>query len=507
MRRGDRGGLCRRRPRPAARRRTAGSSPAAGTAGRPRRARPRPGSCPPATRAGRRHPARPGRRTRTPPRRRPGRSRRRTPTGAPAAPARRRSAANRTSRRSPAGSAGVPARCGCPRSAAGTAGPAGHAAQPATSTAAGPRPARWPAASRPAAGTPTPPAGRPARPRTGRRRAPGPGPRTAPPHRRTRAPGDRPRRARAATATAPGRWSPRRCPAARGWWPADAPAGSAARSPPRSWRSRRSGARSCPARSAHPAGPGHPAGPPAPAARLGGQPQRLRDGRRHRVLVGDRGQLRQPDPVPGPIQQLGGHLQPQPGLPAPPAPVKVTRRADSTSARTSATSRSRPMNADSWAGRLFGSAGLPSDRSGGNPAGRPAALQLEDPLRAAQVLQPVDAQIGQRRARRQPVPHQHRRRLRHQHLPPVGRPRPPGRPGAPPGPPGRRPSAPPPRNGCPSAPAPAPRPARHGACRACCIASTAATHPRGEENTAKNASPCVSTSRPSCAASADRISA
>ena len=46
-------------------------------------------------------------------------------------------------------------------------------------------------------------------------------------------------------------------------------------------------------------------------------------------------------------------------------------------------------------------------------------MQLEDPFRAAQVLQPVHPQIGQGRARRQPVPHQHRRRLRHQHLPPV----------------------------------------------------------------------------------------
>ena len=166
-------------------------------------------------------------------------------------------------------------------------------------------------------------------------------------------------------------------------------------------------------------------------------------------------------PSPDPSSSSAATCSPSRVLPHPPAPVRVTRRDDSTSARTSATSRSRPMNADSWAGRLFGSAGLPSDRSGGNPACRPAALQLEDPFRAAQVLQPVDAQIGQRRARRQPVPHQHRRRLRHQHLPPVARPRPPGRPGAPPGPPARWPSAPPPRNGCPSAPAPAPRPARH----------------------------------------------
>ena len=55
-------------------------------------------------------------------------------------------------------------------------------------------------------------------------------------------------------------------------------------------------------------------------------------------------------------------------------------------------------------------------------------MQLEDPFRAAQVLQPVAAQIGQRRARRQPVAHQHRRRLRHQHLPPVGDRRHPGGP-------------------------------------------------------------------------------
>jgi hypothetical protein len=60
-------------------------------------------------------------------------------------------------------------------------------------------------------------------------------------------------------------------------------------------------------------------------------------------------------------------------LPAPPAPVSVTRREDPARARISASSRSRPMKADSWAGRLFGSAGLPSERSGGNSARRPAA--------------------------------------------------------------------------------------------------------------------------------------
>jgi hypothetical protein len=59
-------------------------------------------------------------------------------------------------------------------------------------------------------------------------------------------------------------------------------------------------------------------------------------------------------------------------LPAPPAPVSVTRRDDSTRARSCDSSRSRPMNVASCAGRLFGSAGLPSERSGGNSVGRPA---------------------------------------------------------------------------------------------------------------------------------------
>ena len=78
-------------------------------------------------------------------------------------------------------------------------------------------------------------------------------------------------------------------------------------------------------------------------------------------------------PSPDPSSSLAATCSPSLVFPAPPAPAKVTSRADSTSARTSETSRSRPMNADSWAGRLFGSAGLPSERSGGNCACRPAA--------------------------------------------------------------------------------------------------------------------------------------
>ena len=79
-------------------------------------------------------------------------------------------------------------------------------------------------------------------------------------------------------------------------------------------------------------------------------------------------------PSPDPSSSSAATCRPSRVLPHPPAPVKVTSRDDCTSARTSATSRSRPINDDSWAGRLFGSAGLPSERSGGNCAGRPAAV-------------------------------------------------------------------------------------------------------------------------------------
>ena len=75
------------------------------------------------------------------------RSRRRTPTGRPAAPARPRSAANRPLRPSPAGSAGVPQGGAELPVAAETADPAAVPSSLVTSTAAAPRPARWPAAS------------------------------------------------------------------------------------------------------------------------------------------------------------------------------------------------------------------------------------------------------------------------------------------------------------------------------------------------------------------------
>ena len=154
---------------------------------------------------------------------------------------------------------------------------------------------------------------------------------------------------------------------------------------------------------------------------LPSKPQRPGDGRRHRVLVGDRGQLRQPRPVPGPIQQLGRHLQPQPGLPAPPGPGQSDQ---ARRLHQGPDLGHLPVPADER--RQLGGQVIRQRRVIQRPQRRESRLQarrvqLEDPLRAAQVLQPVHPQIGQRRARRQPAADQRGRRLRDQHLTPVGR--------------------------------------------------------------------------------------
>jgi len=73
------------------------------------------------------------------------------------------------------------------------------------------------------------------------------------------------------------------------------------------------------------------------------------------------------------------------------------------------------MNVESWAGRLFSSAGLPSEQRG--ELGLQArGLELEDAFRASEVLQPVDAEILERRLGRNPVAHQGGRRLGEQDL-------------------------------------------------------------------------------------------
>ena len=154
-------------------------------------------------------------------------------------------------------------------------------------------------------------------------------------------------------------------------------------------------------------------------ARLPGDPQRLRNGRRHGVLVGDRGQLHQPHPVPGPVQQLGGHLQAQPGLAAPPGPGQ---RDQARGSHQGPDLGQLPVPADEprQLGREIVRQRRVAQRAQRREPGPQARrLQLEDPFRAAQVLQPVHAQIGQRRAGRKPVAHQGSRRLRQQHLAPV----------------------------------------------------------------------------------------
>jgi hypothetical protein len=88
-------------------------------------------------------------------------------------------------------------------------------------------------------------------------------------------------------------------------------------------------------------------------------------------------------PSPDPPSSPAATCTPSLVLPHPPAPVKVTRRQDSTRPRTSDSSRSRPINVASWAGRLFGSTraaaanapgGLPYTAASTSPAGtRPRA--------------------------------------------------------------------------------------------------------------------------------------
>ena len=342
----------------------------------------------------------------------------------------------------------------------------------------------------------------------GRRPALGPGRRTARPHRRTPAPRSRRRRVRAATATAPGRWSRRRCRAARGWWPADAPAGSAARSasavlaqaPIRcsqlsstirtSWGARASSSVSRTGR------PGCPAIPSA--SEMAGATASSSV-----TAASSTSQT----PSPDPSSSSAATCRPSLVLPDPPAPVSVTRRQDSDQRPDLG---QLPVAADErrQLGREIVRQRRVAQRAQRRELGLQARrVQLEDLFRAAQVLQPVHAEIG-----RAPRPAEASRAPGRPPSPtpapaPRTRPRPPGRRDGHPGPPGRSPSC---------AASPVCTPIRTRTCspagqacasRARCISSTAATHARGEENTAKNPSPWVSISLPSCAASADRISA
>ena len=72
-----------------------------------------------------------------------------------------------------------------------------------------------------------------------------------------------------------------------------------------------------------------------------------------------------------PLQRVGRRLEREAGLAHPPAPVRVSSGATSSSRRTSASSRSRPTKLVSWRGRLCGRAAgaAAARRPGGRAAG------------------------------------------------------------------------------------------------------------------------------------------
>jgi len=77
------------------------------------------------------------------------------------------------------------------------------------------------------------------------------------------------------------------------------------------------------------------------------------------------------------------------------------------------------MKVASCAGRLFGSAGLPSERKRRELRFQARRLELEDRFRASQILQPVHTQIPERGGRRKRVAHQRGHGFREQNLDPL----------------------------------------------------------------------------------------
>ena len=185
-------------------------------------------------------------------------------------------------------------------------------------------------------------------------------------------------------------------------------------------------------------------------------------------------------------------------LPVPPGPVSVSSRTSSrrSSSATAASSRSRPISGVGWTGRFVGR--FSSVRSAGNSFAQPVDHELREPLRPRQVLEPVLAEVAQLDAVGQLGLDQLAGRLREQHLPAVAGGADPrgarhveadvaGR---------RRPTAR--RCGSRSGPRAASRRARAARAR------PPATAPVALGNATKNASPCVSTSRPPASANAAR---
>ena len=85
-------------------------------------------------------------------------------------------------------------------------------------------------------------------------------------------------------------------------------------------------------------------------------------------------------------------------LPTPPEPTSVTSRCARRAPSISAISVSRPMSDVSCSGKLFGSRRA-SAAAGSRRADR-GASKLIDVLRASEILEPMHAEIAQRRLRR-----------------------------------------------------------------------------------------------------------
>ncbi len=151
-------------------------------------------------------------------------------------------------------------------------------------------------------------------------------------------------------------------------------------------------------------------------AGLRDDPERSGDGRRHGLGVGDRGQFDQPHPVAAAVEQLGGHLQAQPRLAAPAGPgqgdhARGVHQGPHLCELPGASDERGELGREVVRQRLV------AERAQRRELGRQARhLELEDVLRTAEILQPVDTEILQRRPGGKRIAHQRRRRLGQQDL-------------------------------------------------------------------------------------------
>ena len=192
-------------------------------------------------------------------------------------------------------------------------------------------------------------------------------------------------------------------------------------------------------------------------------------------------------------------------FPEPPGPVSVTSREVVISWDTSASSVSRPMKLEACTGKLLGSCGLSSDRSGGNAPGSPGASSWKicsGRLRSFSRCMPRSRRLAPPGSA---SPSRALAAAETRICPPCATaatraPRCTSIPTSPVAPCSTSPEWMPIRTRSLSPPG------QECAAIACWIATAAAAHLRAVVNTAKNASPWVSTSRPPCLAIASRIS-